>query len=386
MISRLLLLLSCKTLLVATTANAIRRPRSFQITMSSAFGTVPASRTSTSRNVLLISSSADAASLNIANALKDTMTWQRPLTDIPLFLGPDDLNCCLWLWDQEEPLLHLNFPDKTVQQMLATSSSIHSTVTFDEVMFLSKHSAASGKASLTVHPIGIPWVGGNDPGPYGGIPGRCSPPNARIASIYRALLKQAADKQMKDQFNVTMEATHHGPQVDVPTCFIEIGSTENEWSIPELGQFWAQLLTEHFRDTNVATDNGGSGGVVVMSIGGGHYVPKLNDAARFGEGLLTGHALATYSLQEHLDGTVALPVDGGWQGIVREAVQSTQIAHPTAKLICLVDKKAFGAEKRKAVTSYLEELGVVWTSQLSDVRKLYDETVVASVRMAQPIT
>ena len=34
-----------------------------------------------------------------------------------------------------------------------------------------------------------------------------------------------------------------------------------------------------------------------MSIGGGHYVPKLNDAARLGEGLHIGHALASYTLQ-----------------------------------------------------------------------------------------
>jgi D-aminoacyl-tRNA deacylase len=189
------------------------------------------------------------------------------------------------------------------------------------------------------------------------------------------LLKQAADKQMKGKFEVTMEATHHGPHVDIPACFLEIGSTENEWSVPELGQFWAQLLSDHFREETTEAEGGG---VVVMSIGGGHYVPKLNDAARFGDGLYTGHALATYTLQEHLDGTAALPLEGGWKGVVHEAVHSTRIAHPTAQLICLVDKKAFGAEKRKAVTSYLEELGVVWTNQLSDVRKLYDETLVAT--------
>jgi D-aminoacyl-tRNA deacylase len=28
---------------------------------------------------------------------------------------------------------------------------------------------------------------------------------------------------MHDQFEVTLEATHHGPHVDLPTCFVEIG-------------------------------------------------------------------------------------------------------------------------------------------------------------------
>lgn len=28
---------------------------------------------------------------------------------------------------------------------------------------------------------------------------------------------------MQDQFEVTLEATHHGPHVDLPACFVEIG-------------------------------------------------------------------------------------------------------------------------------------------------------------------
>ena len=123
-----------------------------------------------------------------------------------------------------------------------------------------------------------------------------------------------------------------GPHVDLPTCFIEIGSTENEWGIPELGLFWADLLCEHFREWDqnplqqpqsqppsppqpqssqqqpqpppqaqseigISSSGLGLGQVVVMSIGGGHYVPKLNDAARLGEGLHIGHALASYTLQ-----------------------------------------------------------------------------------------
>ena len=106
--------------------------------------------------------------------------------------------------------------------------------------------------------------------------------------------------------------------MDVPTCFIEIGSTENEWSIPDLGHFWADLLYDHFREwdgnplksqqqpqqqppqqqqSQLDSSSSDLSNVVVMSIGGGHYVPKLNDAARLGEGLHIGHALASYTLQ-----------------------------------------------------------------------------------------
>ena len=30
---------------------------------------------------------------------------------------------------------------------------------------------------------------------------------------------------------MTLEATHHGPYVNLPTCFAEIGSSENEWYV-----------------------------------------------------------------------------------------------------------------------------------------------------------
>ena len=265
--------------------------------------------------VLLVSSSADSASVNLATALSNTLLWTQPAPERPsLYEGTDDaLNCRLYMWRQEQPLLHLDEPHKLIEQTLAHA------VTFDEVLFLSKHSAASGKASLTAHPIGIPWMA--DAGMYGGAPGKCSPPSPRIASLYRALVAKAADNKAAAgalPFDVTMEATHHGPYVSIPTGFLEIGSTDNEWDVPELGQFWADLLLEHFTAPIAAKNRGG--GVVAMSIGGGHYVPKLNDIARFGEGMYTGHALASYTLQGYFDGTVDAPVADGWQAVVTEAV------------------------------------------------------------------
>ena len=86
------------------------------------------------------------------------------------------------------------------------------------------------------------------------------------------------------------------------------GSTETEWSIPEAGSIWADCLLRHLgvpstdkdrdidkdrdRDRDIKASNTeftqGShdlddmltqetGGVVMVTIGGGHYVPKVND-------------------------------------------------------------------------------------------------------------
>ena len=160
--------------------------------------------TTPKRQVLLVSSSVDTASLNIANALREKIIWSQPIAELPLFLGPSDTIDELWMWMQHDPLLLLNHPDQLVQQELQ-KHGFQLNVCFQEVLFLSKHAAASGKASLTVHPIGIPWVGGTDAGPYGGIPGRCSPPSPRIAPLYRALVQRHAIRvaNMKKELTTT---------------------------------------------------------------------------------------------------------------------------------------------------------------------------------------
>ena len=61
----------------------------------------------------------------------------------------------------------------------------------DEVIFLSRHAAESGRPCLTVHPIGTPSTARADPERFGGRPGRCPPPNLRMASLLRRVKAHA---------------------------------------------------------------------------------------------------------------------------------------------------------------------------------------------------
>jgi hypothetical protein len=98
-------------------------------------------------------------------------------------------------------------------------------------------------------------------------------------------------------------------QIILVLLYISLGSSETEWSIPEAGLIWAECLMKHFgirHGADESTENSptldipsssssssssGSrssisrvlpsvtdGGVVMVTIGGGHYVPKMNDA------------------------------------------------------------------------------------------------------------
>jgi D-tyrosyl-tRNA(Tyr) deacylase len=124
-----------------------------------------------SSNVLLVATTVDEASNNIAQALKASCcnwkTWSSSKDSSILSVSALNYKVCtsvadetsvVWLWIQDKPLLHMNNVDKLFNEQFLTSELEADRdsrgVSFDEVLFLSKHCAASGKASLTVHPIG----------------------------------------------------------------------------------------------------------------------------------------------------------------------------------------------------------------------------------------
>ena len=276
-------------------------------TVTSVASAAMASYTSISqRNTLLIATKSDPASVNIAHNLLQTYPWKSIQTNkneisyIQTLLGNK-----VFLWFIDEPLLHLtNIPCRFDDDI---SSSVDRDIIGD-VIFLSRHAAASGVLSLTVHPIGIPWM--TDSSQVGGIPGRCSPPNPKISSLYRSLLRETKLRDTVGRFQVTLEATHHGPHVDLPACFVEIGSSENEWQDAEAGLIWSHCLGAELKfppssfslpsssmssveESAVLKESSADtlpsplgmletvSDIVVLSIGGGHYVPKMNDLVAF---------------------------------------------------------------------------------------------------------
>ena len=145
------------------------------------------------------------------------------------------------------------------------------------VVFLSKHRSESGTPSLTVHPIGN--FGGAD---FGGKPGTLVPTAPRIMTdVLRGIRREATGLP----YEVTFEATHHGPSLESPAFFIEAGSTEREWGDRAAAEALMRAILSATRSSSP----------IAIGVGGGHYVPRLTDVAlsrdvAFGH-LLAGHAL-----------------------------------------------------------------------------------------------
>jgi D-aminoacyl-tRNA deacylase len=232
----------------------------------------------------LVASEADEASVNQRAALLEAAAWEPDGT----FEGrPAYRLGALRLLTIREHHLYRDHVDRDVARHAAEAPEL--------VVFLSKHRAESRAPSLTVHPIGNP-AGAS----YGGRPGVLVPSAPGwMTGALRALRLEARGLP----YNVTFEATHHGPYLETPTFFIEQGSTEEQWADPAASRAIAKALLRL----------GPADGPVGIGLGGGHYVPRHTDVA-LERRVAFGHLLPAYAL------------DSAGEGVLDEAIRKTSQA------------------------------------------------------------
>ncbi len=89
---------------------------------------------------------------------------------------------------------------------------------------------------------------------------------------------------------VYLEATHHGPIIDTPCFFAEIGSNQSAWN----NEKYVEFLVESVMNVNVKKTE------VVCGIGGSHYPEKFTEMEKE---LAFGHICPKYAqdkLNEHI--------------------------------------------------------------------------------------
>ncbi|WMV35287.1 hypothetical protein MTR67_028672 [Solanum verrucosum] len=174
---------------------------------------------------LIVATTIDPASIGPASALLAMPGWHPgpPIQDVPSFVNRD-----VRLLKHDSSIVREDHLDTRWEETTGE--------TVDEVIFLSKHTAASNRPALTVHPIGVPHLTEGDQLPVGGKPAWAAPPNPRIGPWFRLLKSIADSHNLTPEFEVTLEATHHGPITNAPTMFVEIGSTEEYWKRQDAAQ------------------------------------------------------------------------------------------------------------------------------------------------------
>ncbi len=134
---------------------------------------------------------------------------------------------------------------------------------YDGFVFLSKHAAESGTLALTCHSTGnfaAARFGGNDR--------QIAIPKPDFQKTYLQTLKK--NQSQFSDFEITIEATHHGPTaLTKPSIFVEIGTTEKQWNDETLCSSVAAIVHQTMSQPLTKYP-------VAICFGGTHYSSKFN--------------------------------------------------------------------------------------------------------------
>jgi D-aminoacyl-tRNA deacylase len=166
-----------------------------------------------------------------------------------------------------EDSIFANYIEKKVEKDI--------NIKFDSIIFASRHSSEKKIPTLTAHTPGN--FGKAD---YGGKDGELcfSIPEANKKAV------QKMNELSTQDYAVSMEATHHGPITDLPSVFVEIGSSEENWKDEKAGEVVAEVI-QSLLDLKPKKK--------AVGIGGGHYCPKFTELALKTE-IAVGHVLPKY--------------------------------------------------------------------------------------------
>jgi len=316
---------------------------------------------------LLIVSEPDIASRIQGEALLNRGGWNT-IADIEGGGVWVHENADVYLWWFPNKVLHEDNLDLRFSE--STSVPLH------EVIFLTRHYAASGRPSLTLHVIGVPGeLPHGEHAEFGGLKGSVVLPNPRFAAWYRLMCNSAIKYALVPEFELTIETTHHGPVLSTPTMFVEIGSSESHWGRKDAAEAWADVITIGLQLDGIEredcvtgnwwgiSDDEKSQQKVMIGVGGGHYAPRHTDVLRKTD-CWAGHQLANYALNMEKPDSPdwdpkigELPL-GAWNHAIRIAVSSTSQVYDGANIMVHLDRKSFKGWQRQAIRRLLEELNI----------------------------
>jgi len=122
----------------------------------------------------------------------------------------------------------------TLKSELVNRENLSSQIDADFFIFMSRHKSSSAIPSLSVHATGN-W----GEACLGGIPRRLS---LSDASFLKQALIIMSKLNRNSSYDVIQECTHHGPFIDKPHMFIEIGSDEERWRDTEAASVISEVI------------------------------------------------------------------------------------------------------------------------------------------------
>jgi D-aminoacyl-tRNA deacylase len=268
--------------------------------------------------ILIVASNKDVASINIKEQIISRYSFCR--TDK---IFEENSTYSAEINDKKINLITLNDESVKAQDLPEKFPNA------DLVVFISRHSSQSGKPTLSVH-----TPGNFGDAELGGLPKTVSiSPACAMQTALKALMHYK--EELRLNYEVSFECTHHGPSLNIPTMFVELGSSEAQWS-----DLKAAEAVAHSAMTAIANFSATSN-LAVLGIGGTHYNQRFTLMTLMGEAVF-GHMVPKYA--------VSL-VDSE---VLKHCVERTFEKVPLA----ILDWKGIRSEDKPNLLSALERAGL----------------------------
>ena len=231
--------------------------------------------------VLIVSSTEDPASTNIKKGLLKQSNWE----EIDTFYENT-----VYRHSNMEDVVIVTINDRTIRhEMLDKEVEEKLGIKPKQAIYISRHKSKTGEPTLTTHPIG-----NYGEAQFGGKTRTLSKSSPRLMTQLLRIIKKNAE-QAKLHHQVCFEVTHHGPYMNIPTLFAEVGSTEEEWKKQDPADVIAksvlELLESYHYEEDLPSDI-----PVLIGVGGGHYAPRFTDVV-FEKKVAFGHMIPTYQIK-----------------------------------------------------------------------------------------
>ena len=268
--------------------------------------------------ILLVASNKDVASLTITRQVLDHYPFKVTGTTF-----------------QKNPIYQAQINKKDITLLILREETIKAqtlTENFtkpDLIVFISRHSSRSAKPTLSVH-----TPGNIDQAEYGGLPRQVSiSPATAMCNALKGLSYFKEGMQLG--YEVSYECTHHGPSLNAPTMFVELGSSPKQWRDSEAAEAVAHAALSAIGKFTTSENS------AVLGIGGTHYNQRFTRMTLDDEALF-GHMIAKYAIS--LVDTIML------QQCVDKTLEKVEYA--------LLDWKGIKSADKPKLLKALDEIGL----------------------------
>jgi len=265
--------------------------------------------------ILIVASTKDVAGMNIAQQILDNHDFKK--VEERFHQNP------MHSKKVQDSLVKLVF----VNEDIVNTQFITQFFSPQLLVFISKHRSVSGLPTLSVH-----TPGNLSKAELGGIPRKVSVSPA--SAMRNALLEMANVKEeLGLNYQVCYECTHHGPSLDVPAMFVELGSSMKQWKDKRAAEAVARAAMAAVSKRSKYT--------VVLGVGGPHYNAKFTKIA-LSKPIAFGHIIPKYAVS-------LLDAD-----MVRQCVERTVEKVESV----ILDWKGIKGADKKGLIAILNDVGV----------------------------